>query len=367
MKIKISVPPPLTADEAVRRIAALQSDGAGSFPAGLFPSWRYHATLPYRRPDANVFCTAITVFTLQGIREKLGPEAQRLVDAIAEHARRAYPAYRHPTRPTYNNYPARPDGHFTPGFVFHRFRQFRLPDDIDDTALVFLTKKHPRDEVLALKEILPRHANGTQRWVQNTLPPYRRLRAYSTWFGERMSIDLDACALSNLFLLILGENLPLNEHDEASLTFLREVILLNDYRKHPFDVSHHYPRPALIFYHVARLLTAHNPPHLDGCREKLLADGPVLLRENSLKFFDRVLVGTSLRRLGGEAPRLEMPPDFGDELHRYAFFIGCILTPLERPRFWYRWAHHPATHFRWSCPAHALALWAEYLGLMENG
>ena len=82
MKIKISVPPPLTADEAVRRIAALQSDGAGSFPAGLFPSWRYHATLPYRRPDANVFCTAITVFTLQGIREKLGPEAQRLVDAM---------------------------------------------------------------------------------------------------------------------------------------------------------------------------------------------------------------------------------------------------------------------------------------------
>lgn len=352
-----------TTDEVIRRLASLQSDGTGPFPAGLFPNWRFHASLPYRRPDANVFCTAITVFTLHGIREGLAPETRKLVDEITEKATQAYPAYRNPARPTYNNYPARPDGHFTPGYVFHRFRHFRLPDDIDDTALVFLTKPHGRNEVLALKELLPRHANGTQRWAQNTLPAYRSLRAYSTWFGERMGIDLDVCALCNLFLLVLGENLPLNEWDEASLTFIREAVLLNDYRQRSFDVSHHYPRPALIFYHVARLLAACDPPppHLEGCREKLLTDGPVLLEEKKLDFFDRVLLSTSLRRLGGEPPPLPQPADFWGEINRYAFFIGCMLTPFERPGFLYRWAHHPFTHFRWSCPAHTLALWAEYL------
>ncbi len=348
-------------EELIRRIAALQSEGAKPFPAGLFPAWRFHGMLPYRRPDTNVFTTAITVFTLNGLREKLPPASQALVDEISRKAARAYPAYRNPGgRPTYNNYEARPDGHFQPGYVFHRFRQFHLPDDIDDTAMVFLTSPHTREEIVALKNLLPRHANGTTRWVQNTPLHYRSLRAYSTWFGEKMSIDLDVCALGNLFLLIFRENLPLDEFDEASLTFVRQAVLSGDYRRRAFDVSHHYPRPALIFYHVARLLAAYDPPQLAGCREKLLADGPELMQETS-EFFDRVLVATSLKKLGGNAPLLAKPADFEEELRRYAFFIGCILTPIERPRFFYRWAHHPFTHFRWNCPAHALALWTEFL------
>lgn len=359
--------PVLNETEAtVRRIAALQSLGRGPFPAGLFPNWRYHATLPYRRADTNVFCTAITVFTLNGIRADLTPAARQVVDDIARNARQAYPAYRNPTgRPTYNNYETRPGGHFQTGYVFHRFRHFRLPDDIDDTALVMLTQPPAREDLLRLKELLPRHANGTRRRVVNAPPEYRDLPAYSTWFGERMGIDLDVCALCNLLLLIFGENLPLNGWDEASLAFIRRVVLSDDYRRRPFDVSHHYPRPALIFYHVSRLLAAHDPAQLAGCRQKLLADGPALLRETP-DFFDAVLLKTSLKKLGATVPSLIKPVDFEQQLSRHPFFVGCMLTPFERPRLLYHWAHHPFTHFRWNCPAHALALWAEYLILMEN-
>ncbi len=353
-------------DRLVRRIAALQSDGSpcdgpGPWPAGLFPTWRFHATLPYQRPDTNIFNTALTVFTLNGFREKLSLESQALVDEITRRAQLAYPAYRNRHGgPTYNNYETRPGGQFQTGHLFHRFDHFRLPDDIDDTALIYLTKPHLREEVLAVKTRLPHYANGAKRWIKNTLPDYRKLRAYSTWFGKNMAIDFDVCALCNLFLLIFRENLPLNESDLASLELIQRVVLSGDYRRRPFDVSHHYPRPALIFYHVARLLAAHDPPPLAGCRERLMTDGPQILQEK-LEFFDRVLVSTSLRRLGGDAPKLNEPVDFEEEIENYAFFVGCMLTPFERPALLYRWAHHPFTHFRWRCPAHSLAVWGESL------
>lgn len=351
-------------DGLIRRIANAQSQGTPTYRRGLFPNWRLHRWLPYRRADTNVFCTAITVFTLNQIRESLSPDAQQIVAEITRSGQETYPAYRNPrSEPTYNNYETRLGGHFQNGAFFHRFRHFKLPDDIDDTALIYLTGPSPnKTDVLSLKDLLTNHANGTPRWVKNTLPAYRRLRAYSTWFGQRMNIDLDVGALCNLFLLIFRENLPLNRFDEDSLTFIRQVVLSDDYRRRTFDVSHHYPRPALIFYHVARLLAACDVPQLTGCREKLLRDGPELLQEN-LEFFDRVIVSTSLLKLGADVPKLTQPDDFEKQLERYAFFIGCLLTPFERPAVLYQLAHYPFTHFHWVCPAHSLTLWAEYLSL----
>ncbi|MCY7351201.1 MAG: hypothetical protein LH606_11115 [Cytophagaceae bacterium] len=351
-------------DSLIRRIADAQSDGTPTYRKGLFPNWRRHRWLPYRRADTNVFCTAITLFTLRQIRERLSPEAQKIVESITRFGQDTYPAYRNPRgEPTYNNYETRLGGHFQNGTFFHRFRHFKLPDDIDDTALIYLTNPSlDQTDVLTLKELLPNHANGTQRWVKNTLPAYRHLRAYSTWFGQRMNIDLDVCALSNLFLLIFRENLPLNRFDEDSLAFIRQVVLSDEYHHRPFDVSHHYPRPALIFYHVARLLSACDPSQLSGCREKLLIDGPKLLEEN-LQFFDRVIISTSLLKLGASVPVLTRPIDFENELNRYAFFVGCMLTPFEQPAWLYSLAHYPITHFHWVCPAHSLTLWAEYLSL----
>ena len=87
-------------------------------------------------------------------------------------------------------------------YLFRHFEHFRIPDDLDDTAFVYLTEAPTEKERLWLKDKLAQHANGTRQWIKNTYPEYRTLRAYSTWFGKTMYIEFDACVLSNILYCI---------------------------------------------------------------------------------------------------------------------------------------------------------------------
>ncbi len=60
----------LTTDAIIRRIADLQDE------TGLFASFRHNPALFYRRPDTNVFFTAVTVFTLQTLRSRQSADTQ---------------------------------------------------------------------------------------------------------------------------------------------------------------------------------------------------------------------------------------------------------------------------------------------------
>ena len=121
-------------------------------------------------------------------------------------------------------------------------------DDVDDTAMIYLTSSPTKDEAKWLKEKLILHANLTKLQVKNTYADYRNLRAYSTWFGKNMYIEFDACVLANLMYWVYESQLPLNQHDEASLTYIRSVIETNRYLLEPFRCAHEYPRTVPIIY-----------------------------------------------------------------------------------------------------------------------
>lgn len=351
----------MTLDAIIQRIADLQDD------TGLFPSVRSNPALGYRRTDTNVFFTAVTVFTLQSLRPALSLNAQRLIDRMHERAVAAYPLFQNKDGlATYNFWPTRPSRHFPNGYLFGRFDHFRIPDDIDDTAMVHLTTPRTPAEAEWLRNKLTQHANLSQadrRQIRNTYADYRGLRAYSTWFGKNMPIDFDACALSNILYCLYQHGVPPDRHMADSLTYLRSIVESGRYLTDPFRCAPHYARTSLIGYHLARLMATFAPPDLDAIRPRLIADAYRLFDEATNRL-DQILLATSLLRLGETPPPIKLTNierDFGG----FHFFIAGMLTAYEQP-YLRRWADRSITQMRWQCEAHNWALVAEYVVLKRG-
>ncbi|AUD07503.1 hypothetical protein [Spirosoma pollinicola] len=350
----------LSIDSIIQRIADLQDE------TGLFASFRHNPAVFYRRPDTNVFFTAVTVFTLQKLRSSALPETRLLIDHIASRATAAYPIFQNKDGlNTYNFWPTRPSQHFSNGYVFRHFEHFRIPDDIDDTAMVYLTTTPTPDEQGWLKNKLAQHANGSQpQRIKNTYPDYRDLRAYSTWFGKNMGVDFDACALSNTLYCIYQFDLPRNSHDTDSLTYLRSVVESGRYVSEPFRCAPHYARTSLIIYHLARLMSAFTITELEPIRPRLIADARQQL-VNATNRVEKLILATSLGRLDESVPPINLD-GIEQDFDTFHFFIAGLLTAYEQPLL-RRFADRPLMQMRWQCEAHCWALVAEYVGLCYKG
>jgi hypothetical protein len=175
-----------------------------------------------------------------------------------------------------------------------------------------------------------------------------------------MPIDFDACALSNLLYCVYEYDLPRDQHDADSLTYLRDVIRSGRYRSDPFGCAPHYARPSLIAYHVSRLMHAFTIPELEPVRSQLIADARQLLGQATNRL-EQIMLATTLLRLGERPPVIDtrnIDVDFAG----FNFFIAGLLTAYETP--WLRrWAHRPITQMRWHCEAHCWVLVMEYLAV----
>jgi len=349
--------PPL--EKFIDRIEALQSTGNALFPKGIFPAQRSNHLIGYRRPDTTMFFSAITAFTLQSIRKYCSSESQVQIDAIHSRVTANYPDFQNKDGlKTYNFWKTKPSRHFPNGRWFHRFEHFRIPDDIDDTAFAYLTTNPSAEELFWLKEKLTLHANGTKLWIKNTYPEYQQLRAYSTWFGKNMYVEFDVSVLSNMLYCILHYNLPLNVHDEASFEYIRSVIETRRYITAPFRCAHQYPRTPLIIYHVSRLMAAFKPAALLPVWDLVANDAENLLKTTRNRM-DRVLLATSLMRLGRATERIRVEDFSAKDFKGFYFFIAGLLTAYENPVL-YRLSVSPLVHMHWTCEAHCWALLAEY-------
>ena len=367
-----------TVAELLRLLADNQQVSSPYFQKGLFPSYRYNPLWHYHRPDANLFFTVISVFTLQRLRPLLTTDEQAVADQIVQAATPAFDRFRNKDGlETYNFYGTNPSAHFPHGWLMHRFRHFRLPDDIDDTAMVYLTRtgsasdsasgrqaQPSEKELQFLTQKLAQHANQTRLTVQNTFPEYNALRAYSTWFGLNMPIEFDACAMANMLYVICEYGLPLDVHAQDSLTYLADIVQTNRYRTDPFGCAHNYARAPLIQYHLARLAGTFNPVLLRPVRPKLIAD----LHTDFLTAIspsDQLLLAIALMRLGETPPHNVPEADLQYEMAGFSFFIAGLLSAYTQPWI-YRWANRPFWHIRWQCDDHFRVLLLEYLVLKRN-
>jgi hypothetical protein len=354
--------PTVLLSQLVARIATLQSTGDAHYLPGLFPSQRRSHTLGLCREDSNVFFTALTVFTLQDISVQLPPAAQALVANMAEKARASYPHYRsRDDQATYNYYQTRPRNHFPNGRLLRRFTQFAPPDDVDCTVLVYLADPSVAHNAAWLHHKLQAHANTVASWASTGPVAFRRRKVYSTWFGKHMPIEFDVSTLSNALLWAVRSQLLLNEFDTDSLALIDWAITSGAYRRDPLGVSPYYATAPLVAYHIGRLVA--EAPQLEAARAVLLRDLPGLLSA-SPHFMNKVLLASTLMRLGGApAPLLGAGCTLAEVELRSGGLDFCI-APLFNYYPHTRWlAGWRASHLAWECPAHSLALVAEYLAL----
>ncbi|MGI4759349.1 MAG: hypothetical protein ACRYF0_01490 [Janthinobacterium lividum] len=345
----------------IARIAALQATGDAHYLPGLFPSQRRSHALGLCREDSNGFFTALTVFTLQDISARLPPATQALVATMAERARTTYPHYRsRDEQPTYNYYQTRPRNHFPNGRLLRRFRQFAPPDDVDCTVLIYLTDPSPAHNPAWLHRKLQAHANTVAGWARTGPAAFRQRKVYSTWFGKYMPIDFDVSTLANALLWAMRSQLPLNEFDTDSLALIDWAITSGAYRRDPLGVSPYYATAPLVAYHIGRL--AAEAPPLGAARAALLREVPALLA-TSPHFMDKLLLASTLLRLGASPAPLFGANCTLEEIEQRSRGLDFCLVPLfNHPHT--RWlAGWRPSHLAWECPAHSLALVAEYLAL----
>lgn len=369
-----------TSHSIIQKIASLQSRGAQYFPEGIFPSYRQNKYLLYKRPDTNIFYTASIVFVLNRLKSSLPVESQNIVDEITAKAIQNYSAFQNKDGfKTYNFWQTPKDGqvsnHFPNGYIFRHSEHFRLPDDVDDTSLIYLTSQASREEVLWLKEKLQLHANLSdgptkKRQVKNTFEHYKSLKIYSTWFGKNMAIEFDACALCNLMYLFELYQLPRNEYDIDTYQYLSGIIKRKEFISHPFRVSHNYATAPLVVYHLARLLGEFTNTPLESHRKELI-ELSLLLYEIEKVAMNKVLLQTSLLKLvsgndfgykseiedclkADSIINLPIPdPDF-------CYFLGPLLSSYEHPILQF-FAPMKITQMDWKCEAHEWVLMLENL------
>ena len=252
----------------------LQSKGDSIYPRGIFPSQRYHPFLPYKREDDNLFFTASVVHILQGVSNQFSEPEKVLVDEIIADAQSSYQLFQNKDGlDAYNFWQTKPSRHFPNGLFMHRFKHFQIPDDVDDTALVYLAESASKERVAQLREKLKNHSNLAYKRAFNPLEKYRDLKCYSTFFGKEMYIEFDICVLSNLMRVILTHFKDnLNEYDRDTLTFITEAIVSDEHTTLPFYSAPNYPTTELILYHVSRLIPLLPSEYKTKIEEKIKAD-----------------------------------------------------------------------------------------------
>lgn len=319
-------------DSLIRRISDLQIKEADTnYPAGLFPSQR--AYLPGKKAakeDNNIFFTGLIAWTLKSIRADLSAKNQAVVDGVTAKATANYYRYRNKDgRPVYNFWQTQPSRHFPNSRYFSQRKKYIIPDDLDDTSILYLSADFSDSLKLAVKKLMAENANGQKRQVRNTFRRYKKIPAYSTWFGKNMPVDFDICVQANGMRFVLDHQLELNQFDSATIRLMKDMLVARKHIRRPHYTSPHYQNTSIILYHLARLVAAH-PEHA------LLVDfTPLLIKDLKREMqradngMEKILMQTSLSWLNDSTgERIEVTQKDWDDFY---FFVANMTSVFPNP------------------------------------
>ncbi len=302
-----------------------------NYQEGMFPSQRIY--LPLKRvakEDDNIFFTGLIVWTLKSIYPSLSIANQKIADTICSKAIANYARYQNRDgQPVYNFWRTRPSHHFPNSRYFSSKKKYIIPDDLDDTSIIYLSENYADSLKKMVRELMTENANGQKRTIRNTFKKYQNVPAYSTWFGKKMPVDFDICVQANGLRFVLDNNFVLNKYDSATLALIKDMVLTGRYIKRSHYASPHYQKKAIVLYHIARLVAAH--PELKALSEiksNLMND----LRRQYLKTttgMERVLLQTSLIRMGEfENGGINISKR---EMARFYFFVANMTSVFPNP------------------------------------
>ncbi|MGB0368985.1 MAG: hypothetical protein ACPGU4_12485 [Flavobacteriales bacterium] len=357
----------MNVETLLKELQELQSSGDSIYPKGIFPSQRYHPFLPYERQDDNLFFTNSIVKILQDVRSTSTENEQNLIDAICLEAIASYSLFRNKNGlDTYNFWQTKPSRHFPNGMFMNRFKHFQIPDDVDDTALTYLTEGAKKQRVEWLRNKLKLHANLAYKKAFNPLPKYQNLKCYSTFFGEKMYIEFDVCVLSNLMSLILKQTPEdkLNAYDLDTLEFVCSVIENDEHISCPFYSAPNYPTTELILYHLARLIPVLPSKWKNRIEKKVKSDIGRFLPEAS--GLNRVLLQNAAIKLDiSISDTNDFDKNLALEDKNFFFFHAGMITAFEN-RLAQSLASNSFFHLRYKSKALNRALLIENMLLKRS-
>jgi hypothetical protein len=343
-------------DSLLLEIVRLQQTEASFYNKGQFPAQRGK----YKRvQDNTIFFSALISFTLQNVAKELETISQQKVDTISKRVSANYNAYQNKAgNKTYNFWKTDPPSFFPNSRFLSRFSVFNIPDDADCTSIIYLTDTSLNKNAAWLQSKLAMHSNLSTSKINNTFRLYQNYKAYSTWFGKKMPIEFDICVQSNILLFIYKNQLPLTVQDQATLALLNAQIMSGDYLKYAYYLSPSYKKKAIVLYHLARLLENNQIRFLDDCRENLKMDIETTLKE-ATDFMDKVILSTSLLRMNGNPPPLNIQDVTNKQLDNYVFFRANLFSSYARPSLKFI-TKSSCFDRNFYCKAYCLALLLEY-------
>lgn len=315
----------------LERIAELQSNDDPFYQDGMIPSLRRGGGA-HAREDNNIFFTALTVYTLQSLKPSLHAEEQLLADSIIRKAKQNYPHYGNRNGElSYNFWQVHPFEQPLPNRkLWSKMKKFRLPDDLDDTSLIYLTLSTPDSINRRVKQMM--EAQIDREPVRSTLPEYQELPVYRTWFADKMKQDLDICVLANVLLFVFEKELPLSVADRHTISLISRMLKARQHMTQAKLISPHYQQTSIILYHLSRLLAIANHPPLNELKEPLISDLYRQLQRSDDQM-EKVILLSSLYRLGEQPGYVLDEQQLTQDVEAFDWFIG---SPVSVKHIWIR-------------------------------
>lgn len=310
-------------EEIIQRIRSFQVDKDEFYDAGLFPVKRKWSFSSNYVDDNSIFFTASINTTLKMISGRLDERSGKIVYSILKETQPIYAKYGNRNGGiTYNFWQTvPPDLPFPNGNKLISNKKSRLPDDFDTTVLIALARgKNKRYDSLFRKEMVAYSSREDRSNVKMiTLEPYENSKAYETWFGVNMPQTFDLCIMSNVLLYVMDRGFEWNEYDSATAALIQQMILNDDHLERTANISHHSDAPALVLYHVARLIEADYKGRFDAIKQKVINDLVKLLKEESNEV-QKVMILSSLHRLDYKTSEPVNLKRWGKHVKSFSFF-----------------------------------------------
>ncbi len=355
----------LLIQQMLSRIFYLQENHEKDFPKGLIPSYReYYHMEGVLKNDDNIFFTGLVVFTLRYLYPDLDKPSQNICDSVFADAASVYTRFQNRKgRATYNFWQTDEPEIFPNSGWLNLFNKSQaLPDDMDVTSIILLAANETDSTVAQVHRLMQEYANSNRKRIKSSLPDYKYIKAYSTWFGKNMPVDFDFGVLTNILYLVNKYQLPYTSADSASLEFLCKVVENRHYMKAAAIISSSYNRTPVLLYHLSRLMAETKIPALEKWKSQLIKDAKSTYKHSN-NLLDKIILSTSLMRWGVKLPDdtlvIKTSLETFTERNDFVFFIASITSMLPRP--FNTWLGKTGIgKFYYYCPAY------NYTLLLEN-
>lgn len=355
----------------LKDIADQQVKTDGEFYAGMFPSFRESAGAPHNyQPDNNIFFTAISAFSLRNMLPNLNAHDKSIALQIIEKIKTVYPNYRNRYgAPYYGFWPTYST--ILPHTYYFKYLKsiFSQGEDADDTVIILLTDNDSSKNNQILREQLIARSNKSSpgRGIISTRSPYKDIPAYSTYLGNKTAVDFDFAVHCNILYFILDKGFPLVKQDSATINLLAQMIKKREYMSNPTFISPYYVHSSILLYHIARLMGTFTIPELEPYRKQLIQDMQLELQRPNRNIMDKIILSTSLLRLGATAPELNINSIANFEKSNQNQFIffnarAAYSYPSFIKNILLHWSY---INYYFYCPAYNKVLWLEYLTMKK--